>query len=515
MDNKKTYFEKEILPIIFIAIAVLLTFAYFSYKIEISKTFLYKNETGEVLVDQTAKTIAYIILIGISILCMLICIYLKDKTDKLKIEQVFLIVASISCALMTISMPMSKGHDETIHGMRIYEYAEGRIISNGRDAYLEEGVTNALDTKWSYQDIIENQKSYSTNTKKINWGYRVATYSPINYLPQIIGVMAGRIFTDNSMIHLYLARIGNIIACITMCYFSIKIIPYGKNLLFILSCIPITIEGFSTLSADGMLVSASLLWISYILYLCNNKEKKIGKKEIILLTLNAIVIALSKTIYLGLLLLLLIIPQEKWKNKKQKIIAFLFIILLATALDVGWYFIGFKSETPTADEIEIVSEGKSGYLYIITKPIKYMQKLIYTILQNSGKYIGEIYGETIEWNEEIKINLFPYIMLIASIIVSIKGKEKVEFNKYQKFVMLFIVIAETALVFTSMFIAWSKPNLSLIEGVQGRYFMPFLPLIFFGFGKKFLDTKKVANIIANIVLIMQIFVVMELVIFHI
>ena len=62
MDTKKYKLKKEILPIIFIGIIILLTFLFFSYKIETSKGFLYKDEYGQINVDTSAKTISYIVL---------------------------------------------------------------------------------------------------------------------------------------------------------------------------------------------------------------------------------------------------------------------------------------------------------------------------------------------------------------------------------------------------------------------------------------------------------------------
>lgn len=456
------------------------------------------------------KQISYIILIMLCIYPLLFYITSRDmqKKKNIKPENLFLVVALIFCILLTIAMPMSQGHDETIHGLRIYEYAEGKIISNGEKAYLEQGVINALQDKTFYREIFNQDKTYSTKTNEIAWGYRIASYSPINYLPQVIGVVIGRIFTTNSMVHLYMARLFNILSCITIMYFAIKVIPYGKNLLFLLSCIPITIEGVSTLSADGLLVATSFFFISYILYLCNLKDRKIGKKEISILLISAITISLSKTIYIVLLLLLIMIPKEKWKSNKQRIISIFTIFMIAAILDIGWYFIGIQSENPS-------SGGNNALGIMLAHPFMYMQKIVYTLVHLSGKYIDEIFGGKLEWGEQITIYLLPYILLVASILVSAKGKEKPELKIWQKIIAILTILGCIFLAFTSMFLAWSRTNIQIIEGVQGRYFMPIIPLVFLVAGKKFADDEKTTNIVSILVTIVQIFVIMELVIFHI
>ena len=509
MENKKVV-EKNNLVLIIVGIIIVMMFFYFGYKMEIGNYLTYKDAvTGEVLQDIGGKKICYIILTILSIYTIVATLFLNEKfkSKEIKVENVFLCIVPIFCLLLTLAMPMSKGHDETIHGLRIYEYAEGKFISNGEKAYLEEGVINALDNKNTYNDIFDKKNNYSTNTETIEWGYRIATYSPINYLPQVIGIFVSRFITSNSIVHLYVARICNIIACITMLYFAIKLIPFGKNLLFLFSLIPISIEGFSTLSADGMLLASSFLWISYILNICFTEGKIVKWKDIIILSILAITISLSKTIYIVLLLLLLLIPKEKWKNTKIKILVISLIFIISAILDIGWYFIGIKNET--------LITGNSAASYIIQNPIGYIQRIIYTIFINFGKYVGEIFGKTIEWNEQIIINVFPYVLLAISIILTINGKEKINWTTWQKIVISIIILSGTFLVFTSMFLAWAKFYTPHIDGVQGRYLMPFVPLIFLLFGRKFSDDRNLTKTISIVGLIMQVYVVMELVLYHI
>lgn len=484
---------KEISTIIILVVIIFLSFLYGIHELD--------NK-------DINTTIVYIALIGLCIISLLAIIYIKDK-KQIKPEKAFLTIVPIFCILMMIAMPMTKGHDETIHGQRIYEYAEGKFVSNGQTSYLEEGIINALNNKSNYKDIIENKETYSTNTNKIESGYRVTTYSPINYLPQIIGIELGRIFTDNSMVHLYLARLGNIICSVTILYFAIKKIPYGKNLLLLLSIIPIGIEGFCTLSADGMIISCSFLWIAYILKLREESKVKISKKQIIFLAILAIIISLSKTVYITLLPLLFILPNEKFNNKKQKIIIVLSILFVCSILDVSWYLFGIQKEATTQLAIET-----NGIKYILSNPIGYIKRLFYTIVTCSTNYIQEAFGGYLEWNETIKIQLFPSILLVLSVIISTTGKNEIILKKQEKICIFIVIIACVCLIFTSLFLCWSEQNIAIIEGIKGRYFIPILPLIYLLFGRKFLDDTKTTKVVSILGAIMQIYVILEIMLYH-
>lgn len=66
-----------------------------------------------------------------------------------------------------------------------------------------------------------------------------------------------------------------------------------------------------------------------------------------------------------------------------------------------------------------------------------------------------------------------------------------------------------------MYISWSRTEIITIEGIQGRYFLPIMPLIFLLLGRKFLEDSKTAKNIATLGVIMQIVVILELILFHI
>lgn len=506
--------RKQIAILVLFVIIIFAVFLYCSYRIETSKSLLYQDEiTGQYLQDIGAKNICYIIVTCLCVYAFVIMVFLQNQYDrgKIKVETVFLLTVPFFCILVALAIPMSKGHDETIHGLRIGEYAEGKWISNGEKAYLEEGVINALDNKISYKEILENEKTYSTNTEEIEWGYRIASYSPVNYLPQWISVAMARVLTDNSLIHFYIARLANLISCMALLYLAIKTIPFGKNMLFLLSIIPITIEGFSTLSADGMLVSASFLWIAYILKLREEKEKKIEKKQIVYLSILAIIIALSKTLYIVLLPLLFMIPKEKFNSQKAKIGFIITICIICTILDFGWQMIGIQKET----QVEEIVEEHNPVSIMISHPVAYMQKCAYTIIENLPRLLDEMFGGKLEWNEEITIPLFPTIFLLYSIIISIKGEKEIIWKKWEVLLIGGVILTSILLICTGMYVAWSPLYETTIQGIQGRYFIPIMPLVFLLLGRKFKEDSKTTRNIAIIEVTMQALVILEIVLFHI
>lgn len=475
-------------------ISTILMILYFSYKMYIDNYAL-KN-----------KIIVYIIMFALTLITICIFIYINSKKE-LNIEKIFLVVAISFCTLLCIAMPITKGHDESIHGFRIYEYANGKIVSDGKNVNLQLGVIEALKDKPLYTSLFEQPKdNYNVNTEKVNMESRIASYSPITYLPEIVGVFIGKIITNNALIQLYIARICNMILCITIIYYAIKIIPFGKNMIFLISLIPIAIEGYATLSADGITLASSILFISFVLKLSYDTKDKISNKQIVILTLLSILVAINKTVYLPIILFALIIPKEKFKNNKYMQIFAIFLI--STLIDFSWYFLGTKSN--------IQGQGSEALQFILMNPIKYIGKICYTLSVRCQIYIEEVFGGYLEWNENVKICVFPIILLITSILIVKKGeKETFKFNSWQKILCIVIVLSVIFAIFTAMFLGWARLEKEYIEGVQGRYLLPILPIILILFGRNFLDDSKTTKNIALLILIMQIFVITNIAMFHI
>ena len=49
-------------------------------------------------------------------------------------------------------------------------------------------------------------------------------------IPQAIGMVFSRLISDNLLLMLYMARLFNLIVCVVLLYFTIKLIPFGKLL---------------------------------------------------------------------------------------------------------------------------------------------------------------------------------------------------------------------------------------------------------------------------------------------
>lgn len=82
------------------------------------------------------------------------------------------------------------------------------------------------------------------------------------------------------------------------------------------------------------------------------------------------------------------------------------------------------------------------------------------------------------WNEFAVMNTgFPLILGLLFAYVNISDETmKNKLTKYQTIIILFIILAIIGLIFTSLYVQWNDESDITIIGVQGRYFIPIVPL---------------------------------------
>lgn len=473
----------------------------------------YDSPIKEILFNLVAIVSVFVVVI------VSIVIFLKHDMTA---EKAFLYTVPIICIMFLVIMPMFKSHDEQRHWLRAYEISEGQFLTQIHDGKVEsnlpKNVINPLNEYWRYIDYNDIKKATSVKLDNENRAFAdmsyVAVYTPIQYIPQAIGISIARLFTDRILIMTYAARIANLIVAMGLIYLAIKTTPIGKKIFLLSSMFPLTIEAFSSMSPDALTISISFLFVAYILKLVFGENNKVNRKDIVILSILSIIIAFCKIVYIPLVFLLFIIPKEKFKSKRNKLLIITLIIITALILNIGWLI--------TANGyLSLSSEGTSGgqVLNVLKHPIEYIKMFLYSLNVNGQRYLTSLFGGELGWNEFSLYFFVPYIFCALFVFTSSTDKGiKDKFTLFPKILITLIILIIFALIFTSLYVQWTKPGNVTIEGVQGRYFIPFIPLIGILLNSiKIENNYKDENILKTIcitTLVLQIYILLTIAINH-
>lgn len=418
-------------------------------------------------------------------------IYNHHKLEYLP-ENIFLIFAIIFGIGFVFITPPFQAPDEIIHFYIAYEFSDfNNILKLEQDKYIPESLvmtTNAFEDipfhserKISVDKILNliNIPSHgSVADNKVPFKFNL--YSPIPYVPQIVGISIGKIFDLSPLVMMYFGRIINLVSWILLVYFTIKISPVAKWLFFLIALIPMSLFQSASLSPDAVTNGISFLAISMVLYYSlDDKKQRINKYDIFLIFLISSILSLSKQVYFVIPLLFILIPIKKFNSKKEYISILALLSFLIILLDISWYLHIKDSIMEQLPERIPVGVSMSGqFRYIINNPLSYISILINTIHVLGRFYINSFIG-ILGWLDT-RLSGYIYDSYIPILLlVSIFDKRKdITINWKMRCIFGAVFCSIFILIMTSLYMTWTKVGSELVSGVQGRYFIPIAPLLF-------------------------------------
>ena len=410
------------------------------------------------------------------ITALMVLILYKAKKNSWKIEKTFLVCGLILGAFYVFFLPISGVPDEHAHFWRAYELSEGRLFTetdnNGNTGmYIPDNLRAATSDKYStesngYQAILNDIDVYASE-KYVLDSTPAETYSPLNYIPQVVGVWVGKILHLPLIPTMYLSRLFNMILCIIIIYFCIKYIPIMKKITFLAALFPMSMQLFSSVSADGSIICAGFAIITFVLYSREKMKRLLNYKDVLLLIFICSVLVISKPVYAFLCPLLFWIPQKRFKSNRQKITIIFFIgaILLSLVLLRLLFAPIGEARFDSAAQINLITSNPFIYLGIIFK----------NFFLSPNQFITGAIGEHLEW---LSVDLYsPYIITFFLFFGFLCAEHETKITRSLRIFVLCSFFTIVIFTFTTMFIQWTEPGSTIIEGVQGRYFLPIILLI--------------------------------------
>ena len=181
------------------------------------------------------------------------------------------------------------------------------------------------------------------------------------------------------------------------------------------------------------------------------------------------------------------IAKECFNNIRTKTIYCLSLLISVVIINLVWLKI--SSSYLSAFETLRNSNSSKQLTYVLTNPLSYLMILFNTIDNNIYGYLDQIASHALGPLTIGTSYIFVVIVLgiLLNLTIEKDSKAKLLLNNIEILYTIAITLSTILLIFTSLYIQWTSIYNKLIDGVQGRYFIPLLPLICFPF---ITNTKK-------------------------
>ena len=437
-----------------------------------------------------------------------------EKKTKFNIY-LFLVIAAAVCGLMmSLIIPVSQVPDEYTHFelmLRAYG-AEKMYGEDLKEFYRPAGMEsfNSGDAHSVDGDAYLNSGMKSYSEGLFGYGFKPGI-TAVRFIPQAVGFFLGVLLRLPILICHQLGELTALIFYILICLIALKKMPFKKEVLCFIMLMPMAMQQAGSINPDVVVNACSFLLTAMILDF-KISDKTIGWKDMIIMALLCGEIFIAKQIYVLLAAGIFMVPIDKFSLpigkkfdlakfiKKRKIICIIAMVVCVAAA-------GYVMRNGEYFQILTASVLQPGRTLLLIK---------FTALSLKDYYLQTLVGCFGYLDSFMSYTYIVIFFMMLMYIMLIDYKE--ELNKMNKLsvanriFMILIAGSIFILVFMSQ-INWSFRlaeldmnggveyfrqclyKIEIILGVQGRYFIPALPMLIIPLTSGHeIKSKKVYNI---------------------
>ena len=449
----------------------------------------YESENGLSLYTSLTQYtwVGYWVALGIITIVMiyLFLVFTYSETE-ITAEKFFLISAIPLALIYSVLFQANNVPDASAHFSAIYRFSNILLGYKPSDAwYIRADDYNYFANVWGFSTINPSMNALlgTVSGLKISNGFFVKDstmilwpnpsshmefYSIVGYLPEVLGFTVARILRLGTVPMLCLGRlfmVGTYIGCM---YHAIKITPAGKYAFTIVSLLPMSLMMSGAVSYDGMVILSAVCFCASVLRLYKEPDSRRSLTESIIW---AIVIGGVKG---GGNIILLPVAFILISTKCKRTLKLVLPILLAGLFSVVLFDVIlprgplFQFGTETGDKLW------TGWG--LCHPMEYSRMLVKTYAVRSYDLLITMGGTHLAWLEYTLPSIIIGGILLIGIFGSLFEADSLTLKKKDRNTFLFILFLSLYSI-PIMLLSWTNVGSTQIDGLQGRYYLPILPLI--------------------------------------
>ncbi|MEG1862033.1 MAG: DUF2142 domain-containing protein [Oscillospiraceae bacterium] len=439
--------------------------------------------------------------------------YLTIFVFRLPIHYISFIIIMMLGMLYSIIFPPYAAPDEVFHINQSFNNSSiilGQVDKSDivwgtnykRPSDFNDVIEARLTTVYTYREIVDNLFVTSPDNAtdvKLFKSEEVGGYN-IPYILSGVIISICRIFHIGYIPTLLIARFANLLMYAILASFAVKFMPYSKSAMAICSILPMSLHLASSFSRDCFIISFSFLFIGMCLYAIESKEK-LSNKFFLLLAFVSIILAPSKSAYVPICLIILAIPTNVFKSKAAmrytKIGTLFFTAANYLYANGSLIFNVLRQpvvQTVSSAALEITTSNPDSITfslgYILKFPGIFISLLVNTIMTNGEFYLKTLIGGNLGYfNTDLS-----WVFVIGFIVLLFVAFQRTDSEQSHMTTWGFCWIQLMALSVCALVVMgcvlWTPTYYKTIYGIQGRYFLPILPILLLFLKNKHLVTKQ-------------------------
>ena len=380
-------------------------------------------------------------------------------------RRAFIIVALLAGTAFTFVTPPFQVPDEVGHYWRAVAIAEGQI--RGSSVRLPKSAQTLVYVLWvqtAGRPEVKFDRARLRTAYTIQYDDRqrvpltcVGWYTIAPSLPQATACLIGRVFRLRPLLTFYLGRLFNLIAFIALVALAMTIAPEAASVLAGAALLPMSLFMAASFSPDVATIAMTFVLTALALRPPSGAALAIG----------AFLTALCKPPYF----LVGLLGARSWR--RLAIVAVSMTAGAAISIAVAEHAFQTRSDMPI---------DKAAQLrFIALDPLRYVAITAGDFLHRGREYGEEMIG-VLGW---LDVRLpAPVVPLTALLLIAVAVTSGVRVTARERIAALVLALGCAVAVSLSLYLTWTPAGADFVGGIQGRYFLPILPLLLIAIGAR-------------------------------
>jgi hypothetical protein len=300
-------------------------------------------------------------------------------------------------------------------------------------------------------------------------------FPPTSYAPQTLGILIARALGGSAVILLYAGRLLSLLTYLWLITWAIRASPIGAWIFCLIGLSPMSLSLAGSVSADATTIALAFALSALTLRQVMDPAWPLTRRRLLVLGVLGLLLALAKIVYFPLVFLVFLIPAEKFGSRRRALLVCTALAAVAVAGNLLWNARVGGYYQPMFPGVDF----KAQVQYLKSHPLAFAATMARTYFRVYPRaFLAQVYGK-LGWLSVSMprfMTALYYLLLLGAALSETRSIGRL--GRWRRWGLALASGAVIALIGAALYISCTPVASPLIQGIQGRYFIPILPLPF-------------------------------------
>lgn len=428
--------------------------------------------------------------IGLCVLAVYLLIALREHIAA-HAETGYLIIALCVGLFLCVALPPNTGvsYDDGVHYGRIQQ------LSRGKDTGMTAAENNLAGWDWTVifnngyhhtWDTLPDQERYAamaedaaqdhelSSTQTIQW-----IFSDVGYVTQAVGAALSRLVGLPFLWQVRVIRLFNMLTYVGLTWLAIRTLKRFKLTMACAALMPSALFTACNFSYDPTTNALCFLGIALAVDAMLDRRVLLTRRRGAAILLCLLLGAMSKVVYMPLLLLVLLLPRGKFESRAARWWFKTLSVVLCVAA-IGAMVLSVNTGAVALQDTRADGADSAGQIaYLLTHPLTYLGTFFKVIIRDFETYFIRSCRFDLAYLPAVTgpVSLVCLGLTLFTAFTDNDTSLGQKMTWKLRLGMLIIAGLAVGMVFTTMYVAGAPVGATEFWGVQGRYMIPVIPLM--------------------------------------